>query len=105
MLDLAKFFSLILTPVHLVVTAAVIVIFVPAAGDALRSKVNGGAFQRDDLLLLGIVVGFIGKFLDNLYWAVPWSLSFVGAPSAADWHANGVAFNILFRQEIGRAHV
>jgi len=52
-------------------------------------------------LLVGIFLGFFGSVWDNGYWAIPWSLSYIGSPHQDLWFANGVLCNIPFRQIAG----
>lgn len=54
-----------------------------------------------DWFVLGVTIGFIGSSLDNLYWSIPWTLKFIGSPHADTWMANGVFYNIPFRQIFG----
>lgn len=56
-----------------------------------------------DCIRMGITLGFAGGVLDNLYWLVAWSLSYVEAPkSIIDWFFfHGVWANIPFRQSTG----
>jgi len=56
-----------------------------------------------DYFILGVVLGFLGSFLDNAYWFVPWSASFLGLSITEDLINAGVFFNIFFRQGAGIA--
>ena len=97
----AELISMTLTPLLLVVSCAVVLTYGSAALGTLRKWRVGQPVQKEDLLVLGVTVGFVGKFFDNLYWAVPWSLSFVGDQRAADWYQHGVYANIFSRQTFG----
>lgn len=99
----AELISMTLTPLLLVVSIAVIATYGSAARTTIRKWLSGLAVQKEDLLVLGVVVGFTGKFLDSLYWSVPWSLSFIGDPSSASWHQQGVYANVFSRQLCGIA--
>ena len=52
-------------------------------------------------LILGVSISFVGAFMDNLYWAIPWSLHFIGNENADSFFMLGVHFNIFFRQSTG----
>ena len=50
---------------------------------------------------IGITIGFLGSSLDNLYWAIPWTASYLGYTGTNDLVEAGVFFNIPFRQLCG----
>jgi hypothetical protein len=52
-------------------------------------------------LILGVSISFVGAFMDNLYWAIPWTLHFIGSAHADFFFMLGVHFNIFFRQSTG----
>lgn len=54
-----------------------------------------------DWFILGVVSGFSGAFLDNLYWLIPWTASFLDLKVSNDLIMYGVFFNIFFRQGLG----
>lgn len=51
--------------------------------------------------ILGVVAGFIGSFLDNTYWFIPWTASFLELNQKSMLVDIGVFFNIFFRQGLG----
>lgn len=51
-----------------------------------------------DLFILGVVVGFAGEVLDSVYWAIPWTASFLDRPETSYLVSIGVYFNVVFRQ-------
>ena len=51
-----------------------------------------------DLFILGVVVGFAGEVLDSVYWAIPWTASFLDRPETSYLVSIGVYFNVIFRQ-------
>lgn len=64
------------------------------------------AFQKvkrsaEDWFIIGVAAGFCGAVLDNLYWAIPWTLDYMDHPSSGAWMSSGVYFNIFFRQGLG----
>jgi hypothetical protein len=52
-------------------------------------------------LVLGVVFGFLGEAMDNIYWALPWSAYYLGLPIAEDLTQLGAYMNIFFRQTCG----
>lgn len=50
---------------------------------------------------MGICIGFIGSTVDNTYWAIPWTSSFLGSEHTAELVNFGVHPNIFFRQICG----
>ena len=52
---------------------------------------------------MGVAIGFIGAMLDNIYWFMPWTASYIGHPSFVDLTNAGVFFNVFFRQGLGIA--
>lgn len=48
--------------------------------------------------ILGVVLGFMGSFFDNSYWAITWTAHYFGHASTEFWFENGVYSNIIFRQ-------
>lgn len=49
-------------------------------------------------LALGIVIGFAGNMMDNLYWGITWMLLMWGLDAGQEWLNNGPFANIFFRQ-------
>jgi hypothetical protein len=91
--QLAELISLSLTLPTLVLAAVVVYIWGPSV--YIRPKSDSEWF------ILGVVAGFIGSFLDNLYWSVPWTSSFLGLEYTSTLMMSGVYFNIFFRQGLG----
>ena len=54
-----------------------------------------------DWLILGIFVGFLGMVLDNSYWGIAWTASYIEHESKDALFNSGVYFNIPFRQLAG----
>jgi hypothetical protein len=91
----AEFISLSLTSPSLVFSLLIIWHFLPAALVELRSRRQ---LDYKGWMILGVAVSFIGKFLDNLYWAIPWSSSYIGSENTIVLFNAGVFFNIPDRQ-------
>lgn len=94
----AEAISLCWTAPVLVFSALVVLVFLR---EGVKTVWNIRQATREQLLVLGVMIGFASKFLDNLYWAVPWSLDFVGDPRQDIWHMSGVFSNIFTRQVLG----
>ena len=59
------------------------------------------AWKREsghDWFIMGVAIGFCGAALDNIYWFMPWTASYLGHPAFSDLTNAGVFFNIVFRQ-------
>lgn len=93
----AELISLGLTIPTVVLAAMVVYLFFPVAITAWRNK----STEPQDLLILGITAGFIGQFLDNSYWTIPWTASYWELPTTSKLINVGVFFNIFFRQACG----
>jgi hypothetical protein len=87
--------SLCLTPIVLALVLVVLVIYSPHLGRLLASKEPLSPQQK---LMLGIALSFLGKLVDNAYWAIPWTGSYVDSRHAGYFFAHGVAVNIPARQ-------
>lgn len=62
---------------------------------------NSGAWTADQWLIVGIVTGFTGNLLDNVYWGLTWLAYQYDHPAHEYMYAGGVFANIIFRQGIG----
>lgn len=91
---IAELVSLWLTWPSVVLSAMVVFLW---AGSCWRI-----IWKRDktssELFILGVAVGFTGEVLDSLYWAIPWTYSFLGDPKSSYLVSIGVYFNVIFRQ-------
>lgn len=56
-------------------------------------------------LVFGALAFFIGHFGDIFYWAFPWSADFVKHVLKDQLFANGLYFNLIFRQGMGTVSV
>jgi hypothetical protein len=97
---LAEMLSLTMTIPTVVLAIAVVYLWFPAARAALKA-------DRKDArqwFILGVVFGFIGSAIDNVYWFMPWSASFMGESDLFRQLTDiGVFFNIILRQGFGIA--
>lgn len=89
--------SLALTVPAIILALAVVKIWLPRVFEARRRNEMGEV----QWLILGVSISFIGASLDNAYWAIPWSLQFMGKPQAEFWFSFGSVPNIFFRQIAG----
>lgn len=89
--------SLGLTPVMLSLSIIVVCLW----GSRAIKSVGSGQMKEIDWLILGIVISFIGKFGDNLWWGFAWHASHTGSDSKWWWFNNGVFSNTIFRQGCG----
>lgn len=95
--EIAELLSLGTTFPTMILSIAVILIWLPSAIPAIRSKRP----KAQDWFIIGVVSGFIGSTLDNLYWFFPWSASFLDHPSFLSMVKVGIFSNVVFRQGLG----
>lgn len=88
----AELISLGMTIPTLVLAGAVVYFWSPSL-----SKIK----TANDWFVTGVVFGFVGAFLDNTYWFIPWTASFLELESTNALVKAGVFFNIFFRQGLG----
>ena len=80
---------LALSPI--VFTIAILVIYKYS-----RSLKSFNEDSASDWLILGILIGFIGKLIDNIFWNCAWSAYYF--KHSTEWFEYGQLFNIPFRQ-------
>ena len=90
MTDFCNSFSLFLTPFVFAACSLVVLLYGTTA-IKMRSPASSS-----DWLVLGITIGFAGKFADNIYWSLAWTAYRQG--NAKWWLEHGQCFNIWFRQ-------
>ena len=96
LMDISELVSMGLTVPVLVAAAVVFYMYGRASAQAIREK---KCYTGPEWLALGIAIGFVGSFLDNLYWAIPWTLMALDMKDSAEWWMYHGAFpNIFFRQ-------
>ena len=95
---IAEMISLIMTIPTVLLAISVVYLWLPAARAALKAD-NRDAHQW---FILGVVGGFLGAAIDNLYWFMPWTASFMGETAIFSQLTDfGVYFNVFFRQGLG----
>lgn len=94
--DLSEVVSLALTVPTIALSIGVLVIWGPSAVRAVREGLTAHGW-----FILGVVSGFAGSTLDNIYWAIPWTASYFESESAPFLVSIGPFFNIVFRQSLG----
>ena len=95
---LAEMLSLSMTIPTVILAVSVVYLWLPAARKAILAD-NRNAQQW---FILGVVAGFLGSTVDNLYWLFPWSASYISEQDIFQTLVNtGVYFNIIFRQGFG----
>ena len=95
---IAEMISLIMTIPTVLLAISVVYLWLPAARAALKAD------SRDahQWFILGVVGGFLGSAIDNLYWFMPWTASFMGESAIfSQLTDSGVYFNVFFRQGLG----
>jgi hypothetical protein len=95
---IAEMLSLIMTIPTVLLAAAVVYLWLPAA----RAALEADSRDAHQWFILGVVGGFIGSAVDNLYWFMPWTASFMGETAIfSNLTESGVYFNVFFRQGLG----
>ena len=80
-----------------ILAIAVVYTWLPSA----REAINSNNPKSHDWFIVGVVAGFVGATLDNIYWFMPWTASFIGHEAFQTLTNAGVFFNIFFRQGLG----
>ena len=57
--------------------------------------------ESHDWFIVGVVIGFLGSIIDNVYWTIPWSALFLDSDIYYKMIHYGVYINIFFRQGCG----
>jgi len=96
---IAELFSLGMTIPTVVLAFAVVYTWLPSARAAWSREQKTG----QDWFILGVAIGFCGAILDNLYWFIPWTASYIEHHATSQLINTGVFFNIVFRQGLGIA--
>jgi hypothetical protein len=52
---------------------------VRAWGPRVWFAVQQGKMSEAQWLILGVSISFVGAFLDNLYWSIPWTLHYISS--------------------------
>ncbi len=95
---LAEMLSLAMTIPTVVLAIAVVYLWLPAARVAAKEDTR----DAHQWFILGVVAGFVGAALDNAYWFLPWSASYMGEVEIFQTLTDaGVYFNVVFRQGLG----
>tara|TARA_R110000824_G_scaffold238429_2_gene427219 strand:- start:2626 stop:3057 length:432 start_codon:yes stop_codon:yes gene_type:complete len=97
----SELISLTLTVPTIILSAWVVIEYGRPAVKALRGILAGSEVTTEQLLILGISVGFIGAFFDNIYWGFAWLADYTGHPWRDLLFNGGVFANIPFRQGAG----
>lgn len=101
--DIGAFVSLVLTPLTVILSLAVLTHWVPGTWIQVRAQRSGAShYDRFTLLLMcGVVASFVQAVWDNTWWGLAWSLEYVrGSSGSMDnfFFRNGAISNILGRQ-------
>lgn len=97
----AELVSLSLTVPTVLLAALVLYYYSPRAAIAIHKVARGEPVNEVDYLVIGIVIGFTGGILDNIWWGIAWGTKFFDLAIHAWWFDNGVFSNIPFRQSAG----
>ena len=99
MQEIAELISLGMTFPTVILAIAVVYTWLPSAREAFENNIK----ESQDWFIIGVVIGFIGGILDNIYWFLPWTAAFIGHPAFETLTNAGVFFNVFFRQGCGMA--
>jgi len=96
--DAAELISLGATFPTISLSLLVVIHFFEEAWSAIKAK---GTLDATQWFIMGVAIGFAGGIVDNLYWGVAWSSSYLAMPSTEWIFDNGVYANIFARQGAG----
>lgn len=68
---------------------------------AYKSIISSDKFDAQAWFVVGVLFTHLTDALDNIYWLVPWSMSFLGADQAAHFMEFGVYPNLFVRITLG----
>ena len=100
MIHTIEFISLVLTVPTILLSLWVVALFGPKAWRFISTKPIKN-LSESELLVIGITIGFIGNFFDNIYWGIAWTVEFLNHDEPNDWFKYGAASNVPFRQLAG----
>lgn len=89
--------SLFLTPLTIIASLVVLVVW---GKEARKDIWHWKAFTAREWFIVGVALSFLAGTLDNTYWAIPWSLSYIESDAAEGFFSAGVFFNIPNRQTL-----
>lgn len=94
---MAEAISLALTPATITMSLVVVCLWRRAAVKYafLPNK------TAEQWFIVGVCAGFVGSVMDNLYWSIPWTASYLGLEAKGSLVDMGVFFNVPFRQTAG----
>jgi hypothetical protein len=90
--------SLGLSVVTIILCLSVVLVWRKPALMAIRGE---KPIDAQGWFIIGVFVGFVGESLDNLYWLIPWTSSYLGLEATSDLMDFGVYPNVPFRQILG----
>lgn len=95
--EIVTLFSLWLTPMTIIACGFVVYKFYEGFKKSIKIE------QKTDLqwFIIGIVIGFVGDFSDNLYWGLAWTADYLQLASRDALFDSGVYSNSIFRQGCG----
>lgn len=83
-------------PVLLLSLIVIIVWFYPA-----KETIRNFGKSPEHWFILGVFLGFVGEFFDNLYWTIAWTFHYLDHAKTSLLMNFGVFSNIPFRQLLG----
>lgn len=82
----------------IILSSVVIYLWRKSAQDLFVSRKK---FTSDNWFIVGVFLGFVAQFFDNLYWLLPWTAKYLGLEEADSLVEFGVFINIPIRQTLG----
>lgn len=101
MKELVLYFSNGLSILMLVSILCVLWLWKDNALFVLKSLFKSNQLNATGYFIIGVFLGFLGAFFDNLYWTVVWFSKALHYPHFNDLLYSGVYNNIVFRQTLG----
>lgn len=84
----------------LALTLPVLILCVFVIFECLKPLKESNRGSQMMWILLGICCGFTGNLVDNLYWMIPWTSSYLNLAVTGDLVNFGVFPNLVFRQTL-----
>ena len=101
-LQLSNITQMGLTVVLLLMIMQLFHVWWPSFQDAMKVAFTKGVkWTAEQWLVVGIVIGFLGNMLDNIFWGIVWMFKFVDESTHQALFELGPTFNVVFRQIFG----
>ncbi len=97
-MEVAAFIHNALTIPMIIVSLFVVYLWFSPSKDVIK---RGGKLTSEAWFIVGVFSGFLGESLDNIYWMIAWTMSYMHSSAADSMIEHGILSNIPFRLILG----